>query len=133
MRGCGGGTQERKHLALQLKDTKTVVGKLEFMCGVAIHLIFILIYLVIFHVRWPSAPHLGLPSRQHHHRAGRAHCWGCLASMGAHCASCCGCTVLLHVQGGTLRSADPLSQLGSKLGSKGACDLLHLPWMPWAR
>ena len=49
--------QERKYLALQLKDTKTIVGKLEFMCGVFIHLVLVLIYLVIFNVRsFPLEP-----------------------------------------------------------------------------
>lgn len=52
---CMHWPQERKHLALQLKDTKTVVGKLEAMCGIALHLIFILFYLVIFKVRLSSA------------------------------------------------------------------------------
>ena len=45
--------QERKHLAFQLKDTKTVVSKLERIFGVVIHLLFIMLYLVIFDVRPP--------------------------------------------------------------------------------
>lgn len=48
--------QERKHLAFQLKDTKTVVSKLERIFGVIIHLLFVILYLVIFDVR------LSLPS-----------------------------------------------------------------------
>lgn len=41
---------ERKHLAFQLKDTKTVVSKLERIFGVIIHLLFVILYLVIFDV-----------------------------------------------------------------------------------
>ena len=45
------GDQERKHLAFQLRDTKTVVSKLENVCGVIFHLIMVIFYLVIFDVR----------------------------------------------------------------------------------
>lgn len=43
--------QERKHLAFTLKDTKTVVGKLENIIGFVIHALMIFFYLVIFDVR----------------------------------------------------------------------------------
>ena len=33
-----------------LQDTKTVVGKLELVVGVIIHIIFIFFYLIIFNV-----------------------------------------------------------------------------------
>ena len=46
--------QERKHLAFQLRDTKTVVSKLENVCGVIFHLIMVIFYLVIFDVHPPS-------------------------------------------------------------------------------
>lgn len=42
--------QERKHLAFTLKDTKTVVGKLENIVGFVIHALMIFFYLVIFDV-----------------------------------------------------------------------------------
>jgi len=48
-------TQERKKLALTLQDAKSVVAKLELVCGVIIHIIFAVIYLMIFQVRcWCS-------------------------------------------------------------------------------
>ena len=43
--------KERKKLALTLKDTKSVVAKLELVCGVVIHALFVLSYLWIFNVR----------------------------------------------------------------------------------
>ena len=43
--------RERKFLAATLKDTHTVVGRLELMIGVAVHLLFIFFYLLIFRVR----------------------------------------------------------------------------------
>ena len=46
--------QERKHLAFQLRDTKTVVSKLENVCGVIFHLIMVIFYLVIFDVGPPA-------------------------------------------------------------------------------
>ena len=49
--------QERKHLAFQLKDTKTVVSKLERIFAVIIHLLFIMLYLVIFDVCPPAPRH----------------------------------------------------------------------------
>ncbi|GAX78241.1 hypothetical protein CEUSTIGMA_g5683.t1 [Chlamydomonas eustigma] len=42
--------KERKKLALTLKDTKSVVAKLELVCGVVIHIAFMFIYLYIFQV-----------------------------------------------------------------------------------
>ncbi|KAK9815600.1 hypothetical protein WJX72_006571 [[Myrmecia] bisecta] len=42
--------QERKNLAFTLKDTKTVVGKLERIIGTVIHVLFIFFYLIIFSV-----------------------------------------------------------------------------------
>jgi len=33
-----------------LQDTKTVVGKLELVIGVALHIIFIFFYLMVFNV-----------------------------------------------------------------------------------
>lgn len=43
--------QERKHLAFTLKDTKTIVGKLERIAGFVIHILMFFFYLVIFDVR----------------------------------------------------------------------------------
>lgn len=43
--------QERRDLAFTLKDTKTIVGKLRMILGVTLHLLFILLYLVVFQVR----------------------------------------------------------------------------------
>lgn len=42
--------QERKDLAFTLKDTKTIVGKLRTILGLALHFIFIMFYLLIFAV-----------------------------------------------------------------------------------
>lgn len=42
--------KERRNLALSLKDTKTVVGKLELVIGVVLHIIFIFFYLMVFNV-----------------------------------------------------------------------------------
>jgi len=44
------GLQERKDLAFTLKDTKTIVGKLETILGFAIHVLFIILYLLVFAV-----------------------------------------------------------------------------------
>ena len=55
--------QERKHLAFQLRDTKTVVSKLENVCGVIFHLIMVIFYLVIFDVRPSPAPSESMTSR----------------------------------------------------------------------
>lgn len=53
------GVQERKDLAFTLKDTKTIVGKLRMILGLALHFIFIMFYLLIFAV----SPHLAtIPS-----------------------------------------------------------------------
>ncbi|EIE26550.1 hypothetical protein COCSUDRAFT_39616 [Coccomyxa subellipsoidea C-169] len=42
--------KERKHLALTLRDTKGVVGRLEGIFAVIIHTVFVWAYLVIFNV-----------------------------------------------------------------------------------
>lgn len=42
--------ENRKNLALTLKDTRTVVGKLETILGVGIHGVCFLFYLSIFNV-----------------------------------------------------------------------------------
>lgn len=42
---------DRKNLAATLKDTKTVVGKLEMIVGVVIQMIFFFFYLIIWNVR----------------------------------------------------------------------------------
>jgi hypothetical protein len=42
--------KERKNLALTLKDTRTVVAKVENIFGVLVHTIFIFAYLFIFEV-----------------------------------------------------------------------------------
>lgn len=42
--------QERKNLAATLKDTKTVIGRLEYLIMVTVHLCFIFFYLLIFRV-----------------------------------------------------------------------------------
>lgn len=42
--------QERKHLAFTLKDTKTIVGKLERIAAFVIHVLMAFFYLVIFDV-----------------------------------------------------------------------------------
>ena len=43
--------RERKFLAATLRDTRTVVGRLELIIGVVVHLVFIFFYLLIFRVR----------------------------------------------------------------------------------
>ncbi|PNH11269.1 Mechanosensitive ion channel protein 10 [Tetrabaena socialis] len=40
--------KERKKLALTLQDTRTVVAKLELICGCVLHIVFAFFYLVIF-------------------------------------------------------------------------------------
>lgn len=48
--------KERKKLALTLKDTKSVVAKLELVCGVVIHIALLLVYFWIFEgAQQPSA------------------------------------------------------------------------------
>ena len=42
--------RERANLAGQLKDTKTVVGRLEGVIGLILHILAFFIYLVIFNV-----------------------------------------------------------------------------------
>lgn len=44
--------QERKNLAATLKDTKTVIGRLEYLIGFTVHLCFVFFYLLIFRVRY---------------------------------------------------------------------------------
>lgn len=46
--------QERKNLAATLKDTKTVIGRLELLIGFSVHLCFVFFYLLIFRVQRPS-------------------------------------------------------------------------------
>ena len=55
------GLQERKHLAFTLKDTKTIVGKLERIAAFVIHVLMAFFYLVIFNVSRTS--HHCEPSR----------------------------------------------------------------------
>ena len=43
--------RERKNLAASLKDTKTIVTKLQGLIGVVLHIVFVFIYLIIFNVR----------------------------------------------------------------------------------
>ena len=47
--------KNRKNLALTLKDTKTVVGKLERLFGTVVHIVFFFFYLMIFQV-WRPPP-----------------------------------------------------------------------------
>lgn len=42
--------RERVNLSVQLKDTKTVVGRLQWVIGLALHIIAFFIYLTIFNV-----------------------------------------------------------------------------------
>ncbi len=42
--------QERKDLAATLKDTRSVVGRLEFLIAFVVHIAFIFFYLLIFQV-----------------------------------------------------------------------------------
>ena len=48
--------QERKHLAMTLRDTKTVIAKLERLLGAIIHVVFVFSYLYIFNVRRAPPP-----------------------------------------------------------------------------
>lgn len=43
--------RERTNLAIQLKDTKTVVGRLKFVISVLLHILFAFFYLTIYNVR----------------------------------------------------------------------------------
>ena len=47
---CGLACRERANLSLQLKDTKTVVGRLQWVIGLILHIIAFFIYLTIFDV-----------------------------------------------------------------------------------
>ena len=42
--------EARCDLALSLKDTKTVIGKLENVVGVVVHIIFVFLYMLVFNV-----------------------------------------------------------------------------------
>lgn len=46
----GAMCRERANLSVQLKDTKTVVGRLETVIGIILHIVAIFIYLIIFDV-----------------------------------------------------------------------------------
>lgn len=51
--------RERANLAVQLKDTKSVVGRLKFVISIVLHCIFIFFYLVIYNVsRAPRTYHV---------------------------------------------------------------------------
>ncbi len=56
------GLQERKHLAFTLKDTKTIVGKLERIAAFVIHVLMAFFYLVIFNVSHVSQPYATSPT-----------------------------------------------------------------------
>lgn len=56
------GLQERKHLAFTLKDTKTIVGKLERIAAFVIHVLMAFFYLVIFNVSYISHPYTTSPA-----------------------------------------------------------------------
>ena len=56
--------QERKDLAFTLKDTKTIVGKLETIIAVVLHIIFVMFYLLIFNVS-PLSILIGVSHAQH--------------------------------------------------------------------
>ena len=45
----------RSNLANTLKDTRTIVGKLEHLLGICLQLIFVFFYLAIFDVRHPAS------------------------------------------------------------------------------
>ena len=53
--------QERRNLAMTLKDTKTVVNKIERIFAVLLHIIFIFFYLLIFNVCPPLLWYLVWP------------------------------------------------------------------------
>ena len=42
--------EARRDLALSLKDTKSVVGSLEMVIGLAVHVVFVFFYLWVFNV-----------------------------------------------------------------------------------
>lgn len=49
--------RERTDLAIQLKDTKSVVGRLKFVISIILHILFAFFYLTIFNVRiFPEFP-----------------------------------------------------------------------------
>ena len=49
--------RERANLAVQLKDTKSVVGRLKSVISVVLHILFIFFYLVIYNVSCPHFLH----------------------------------------------------------------------------
>jgi hypothetical protein len=44
----------RANLAASLKDTRTIVGKLERILGICIHIVFVFFYLLIWNVSMPA-------------------------------------------------------------------------------
>ena len=48
--------RERANLAVQLKDTKSVVGRLKFVISVVLHIVFIFFYLMIYNVSSSLSP-----------------------------------------------------------------------------
>lgn len=65
--------QARRNLAATLKDTKSVVGKLENLMGVVIHCLFFFFYLMIWNV-----------SAEHSHRDLNLVVYHCSYSGGLH-------------------------------------------------
>jgi hypothetical protein len=47
----GAHERERKNLALALKDTRSVVGTLTYVCGAILQLCFFFFYLLVLRVR----------------------------------------------------------------------------------
>lgn len=50
--------QQRTNLSATLRDTKTIVGKVEAIIGAIIHLVFSFLYLAIFNVRFQYHQHI---------------------------------------------------------------------------
>ena len=93
--------RERANLSVQLKDTKTVVGRLESVVGLILHIVAIFLYLIIFDVSF-------LPSYNVvYRRCAWCTCGSTLLLLYALCISCgqrdiihssiglCACAVLL--------------------------------------
>ena len=55
--------RERANLSVQLKDTKTVVGRLESVVGLILHIVAIFLYLIIFDVSF--LPSYDVESKRH--------------------------------------------------------------------
>ena len=54
--------RERQNLAVQLKDTKSVVGRLKSVISIVLHIVFIFFYLMIYNVSSHlSLQYLGRP------------------------------------------------------------------------